>query len=411
MASKNLIRIAPDLGSWVLFPDTFEKTVYLVGSPHVDKYLTVPAKRHALVMQIFEKLRLGHSPEQIEAELREQGTITNVREFCQMLAQKKLIEWETGDEQVAAGALNLTPTRWAVSFGHLRALSWQIFSLSLDPYRSILNRLAPAALGLLVTGTAITSIAVAMLGGISLLALRQMVLQVFDSRNLLWLTLANMLLMPVFVFLHESAHAVAAARGQVYPRRLSLRLYLLSVAYFSLHLPGLYTLPVRHRFLAIAAGPLMDLMLGNLFFLMARSADPALAPWLTFMALSNYGRLVFNLLPIMPMTDGYALLSQAIFREIDIRGRATQEFRRWRQKKSNNFRGKYFAFFALNIGVAAFIIVGALWQMNAIALTWLNTSGLLPTAGAAWWAVVILILLDGLCLYLGRRRLWVLLGG
>lgn len=411
MASENTICVAPDLGCWVLFPDTSDKTVYLVGSPQADKYLTVPAKLHPLVMQVLDKLRLGHLPEQIESELRDQGLLVNVREFCQLLARKKLIEWTTGEEQAGDSARNVTPVRWAAVFGHLRALSWQVFSLNLEPYRSTLDRLSPVALRLLVMGAAATSLVVAMLGGLNVTALRQMVSQVLDSQSLFWLTLANMLLMPVFILLHELAHAVIAAQGRVYPRQLSLRLYLFSVAYFSLQLPGLYTLPIRNRFLAISAGPLMDLTLGNLFFLAARNAGPVLAPWLAFMALSNYGRLIFNLLPILPMTDGYALLSQAVFREIDIRGRAAQEYRRWRQKKPNNFRGKYVIFFAFNIGVAAFIIVGALLQVNAMTLEWLTVSGLLPAGRTSWWAVAILLMLDGLCLYLARHRLRVLLGG
>jgi len=108
------------------------------------------------------------------------------------------------------------------------------------------------------------------------------------------------------------------------------------------------------------------------------------------------------------MTDGYAFLSQALFREIDIRGHATKEFRRWRQKKPHNFRGKYVAFFALNVGVAAFVIVGGLIQVNAILIGWLKAIGLLPTGPLTWWTILALAVLDGLGLYLARSRLRIL---
>lgn len=416
MAMDNTIRIAPDIGSWVLFPGKTEKTIYLVGSVQADKYLAVPAEQHPLVMQILEKLRLGYLPDQIEADLKEQGLVVNVGEFCKMLARKKVIEWETADEPTLAGEsplfakLAAQNASWATLFGHLRALSWQVFSIKLDPYQAILDKLAPMALGTLIVIAVVTSVIVALLGGISLTALRQLTLLVVNSPNVIWLTVVNMLLMPVFVFLHETAHAFAAARGRVYPRKLSFRLYLFSVPYFSLQLPGLYTLPLVTRFLAIAAGPLMDLALGNLFFLAARNSGPALAPWVAFVALGCYGRLLFNVLPILPMTDGYALLSQAVFREIDIRGHATKEFRRWRKKKPNNFRGKYIAFFVLNVSVAAVMIGAIVLELNAFAWQGLKVLGLLPVE-ANGWIIALLFVFDGVCLYMARGRLRMLFGG
>lgn len=410
MSSKaDTIRLVPDLRSWELFPEKNNRpAVYLVGSLQLDKYLAVPAEHHPLVMQIFEKLRLGWAPEQIEAELEAQGVVVNVREFCQMLACKNVIEWEA---KAGESSHDESPgTRWGSLLGHLRALSWQVFSLNLDRCRSILERVALPMLVALIAAALLTGVMVGLQATTSTATLRQMAGDVFTDRRVIWITLANLLIFPFFVVLHESAHAVAAARGQVYPRRLSLRMYLLSVPYFSLQLPGLYTLPIGKRLLAIAAGPLMDLTLGNLFLLAARSADGVWVSWLALMALSNYSRLVFNILPILPMTDGHAFLSQAVFREIDIRGRASKEFRRWWQEKSNNFEGKYIAFFVLNVGVAAFVIIGALLQVNAMALRWLRAARVVPANELTWWMVGGLIALDGLCLFIARNRLRVLLG-
>lgn len=401
----NAIRLPPDLGSWVLFPGkSEEETIYLVGSCQIDKYLTVPAERYPLVMRILERLNLGHSPEQVEAEFRAEGLAVNVREFCQMLASKNLIEWEN-----AKAPSNMGPdTRWGALFGHLRALSWQVFSLRLDRLKPVLTQISTPMLGVLIASAALSSIIVLSQGGISTTALREISNRVLGATGLFWITLANMFIFPVFVFLHESAHAIVAARGQVYPRQLSLRLYLLVAPYFSLQLPGLYTLPTGKRWMTIIAGPLMDLTLGNLCLLAARAAGDTWTAWFALMALSNYGRFIFNIMPILPMTDGYAFLSQAVFREIDIRGHATKEFRRWRQKKPHNFRGKYVAFFTINVGVAAFVIVGGLMQVNAILLGWLRAIGLLPAGPLTWWTILVLAVLDGLGLYLARSRLRIL---
>jgi hypothetical protein len=405
----NAIQLAPNLRSWVLFPGKSEdETVYLVGSRDVDKYLTVPAQRYPLVMQIFNQLRDGYPPQAIEEELATKGMAVNVSEFCRMLAHKELIEWKA--PEITTDGANTKTSRFGALFGQLKALSWQLFSLNLERFKSLLTAIATPALYLLVATAILSSVIVALQGGVSRSALRAISQEVLQSQGLLWMTLLNLLVLPFFVLLHESAHAVAAARGDIYPRRLSMRLYLLVAPYFSLHLPGLYTLPVGKRLLAIAAGPLMDLTLGNLSLLATRAIGGAWTPWLALLALSNYSRFIFNLMPILPMTDGYAFLSQAIFREIDIRGHATKEFRRWQQRKSNRFRGKYVVFFLFNLIVASVIIVGALLQVNTLLTKWLRSMGILPSGPLAWQSIGLIIALDALCLYLARKRLRLLLG-
>lgn len=408
MSETQNLCIPDDFRSWVLFQGRPEETVYLVGSLQVDKYLPVPSVRYPIVMKVIERLRAGVTPEQVEAEFREQGLAVNVREFCQMLARKKVIEWD--DPEGMADGAAAPATRWASLFGHVRALSWQVFSIGLERYQTFLGRFAPALLALILATLLATSLAIAALGGINMPLLRQMVREILLHQRVAVLLLVNMFVMPMFVFPHEAAHAIAAAWGGVYPRRLSFRLYLFSVPYFSLQVPGLYTLPLAKRLLAIAAGPLMDLLLGNLCFLAARLADPSVAAWFALAALGNYGRLIFNLLPILPLTDGYALLSQAFFREIDIRGRSMHEFRRWRHKKSNNFRGKYVVFFILNTAIAAFFIGGAIVQLNAIALKMMQGWGIAPMGALPLRTIGLLLALDAVCLYLARNRLRVLLG-
>lgn len=401
---SHTVRLPSDLGSWVLFPGNIKRdTVYLVGSQQIDKYLTVPAERHSLVLRIFAQLQQGATPAEVEAALRVEGLEVNVDEFCRMLAQKRLLEWESANSEVSEPAK-------ATFFGQLRALSWQVFSLNLEKLHPVLAKLTTPLTILFGLFVILSTGGVLAQGWISAAVLRTTARQVLGSRELLWIALLNLFLMPIFVFLHESAHAVVAAQGGVYPRRLALRLYLLVMPYFSLQLPGLYTLPLSNRFLTMAAGPLMDLTLGNLCLLTARVVGGEAMAWLALIALNNYGRFLFNILPIMPMTDGYALLSQAIFREIDIRGHATQEFRRWRQKQVNTFKGKYVVFYVLNLGVGVFIIVGGLVQVNASLLGWLQRTSLLPVGPSAWLIYPALGLLNVLGLYLVRKRLRLLVG-
>jgi len=401
---SNTVRLPSDLGSWVLFPGNIKHDpVYLVGSQQIDKYLTVPAERHSLVLRIFAQLQQGATPAEVEVALRVEGLEVNVDEFCRMLAQKRLLEWESAASDVSEPAK-------ATFFGQLRALSWQVFSLNLEKLHPILAKLATPLTILLGLFVILSTGGVLAQGWISTTALRTTARQVLENRGLLWMALFNLFLIPIFVFLHEAAHTVVAALGGVYPRRLSLRLYLLVMPYFSLQLPGLYTLPLSNRFLTMAAGPLMDLALGNLCLLTARAIGGEGMAWLALIALNNYGRFLFNILPIMPMTDGYALLSQAVFREIDIRGHATQEFRRWRQKQANTFKGKYVAFYLLNLGIGIFIIVGGLVQVNMLLLGWLRKTTLLPVGPSAWLIYPALGLLNVIGLYLARKRLRLLVG-
>lgn len=108
------------------------------------------------------------------------------------------------------------------------------------------------------------------------------------------------------------------------------------------------------------------------------------------------------------MTDGYALLSQGLFREIDIRGRAGHEFRRWRERKPNQFRGKYVFFYAFNTGVSLFILVSGLWQLNTMAAAHLRL--IWPWEPPPGWVLYGLLGgIDLLCIYLLRNRLRILL--
>jgi len=385
-----------DIQSWILFPDKNGKGTFLVGSIELDKYIVVSAEQYPIVTGTLELLREGHSPDRIQAILLNQGISTDVGAFCRLLAEKGLVVGEQLE----------TPKqkkRWADLFGHLRTLSWEVFSIPLESLHGLLDNTAHWFLPLLTISVVLSTLAVLLWGDLHWSTMREMARFSRQGYNMLLMLGINGLAIPFFVLTHEITHAIFAARGRVYPRRLSFR-WFLTVPYFSLQLPGLYTLPYGTRLVAIAGGPLADLLTANLTFLLARIAG---IPWLWLMTLLNYSRFFFNVLPILPMTDGYALLSQAVFREIDIRGRAGKEFRRWRQRKPNSFRGKYAFFYLVNAGVAIFILGSGLWQLNGTVTTHLRP--FLPALVPSWTVNILMVGIDLVCLYLLRNRLRVLL--
>ena len=392
------VQVVADLRTWVLFPDKKGKTEYLVGSLELDKYLVVPEDQLPIVMTILEQLKAGHTPAQIQEALEKEGISTNVDAFCRLLAQKNLLNDPAF--QCAIEEDNLTLVRRLQRF--VRSVSWQMTSIPLEWTVPYLKRAGTWFWVPFILALALTSILVVKSG---FHPTTWRLLTASLRREILWVVVFNAFVLPLFVLCHETAHALAASvTGKVFPRRLSLRFFL-CVPYFSLQLPGLYTLPFKERLAAIAAGPLMDLLLGNVFLLLANMSSGSLKIWCLFFALANYSRCLFNVLPLLPMTDGYAFISQALFREVDVRKRVTREFRRWRQGLPNSFSGRLALFFLFNNGVVLVIVVVALRELNAFLLKWLPV--LWPEQVLLHF--FLLLLGDSLAIYLLRNRLRTLL--
>lgn len=263
-----------------------------------------------MVISTLELLREGYSPDQIQEILLNRGIRADVGAFCRLLAEKGLLVGERPE----------TPKpqkRWADLFGHLRALSWEIFSIPLESLHGRLDTIARWFLPFLIVSVVLSTLAVWLWGGWH------------------WATMQEM----------------ARFSRQGYNILLMLAINGFAIPFFS--------------------------------------------------------RFFFNVLPILPMTDGYALLSQGAFREIDIRGRAGREFRRWRQREPNRFRGKHAFFYLFNAGVALFILGSGLWQLNGAITSHLRP--LLPALVPGWTVNIVMVGIDLICLYLLRNRLRVLL--
>ena len=403
------MQLAPGVQSWILFPGKDERQhTYLVGSLEVDKYLVVPAAQYPVVSQILEKLPT-RAPDQIGEELKAQGISTDVGAFCRLLSSKGLLAMDEGASAPAAQSPPAPKLRWYDIRGHLLKLRWELFTLPLDKQQRWVALLARWYWGVVLASAVLTTLGIVLLGDFNWIAARRLVRDVVAQQNVVWMALLNSLLFGFFALFHEAGHAAAAAAGGVYPRKLTCRLLLL-MPYFSLQLPGLHTLPLRRRLLAMLAGPLVDLTLGNALFLLAHSTGPAVAPWIYIAAFANYGRGIFNLVPFLPFSDGYAFMSQGLFREMDIRGYASREVRRWRKGQTKRLDFKSAVFTLLNAAVILGFFASLLIEANN-GLYRLATKYLPWQAAVPDWAWLTAILAaDALGLYLARNRLKSLLG-
>ncbi len=323
MSVVRSFELRPDLQSWPLFTKN-GTTYYLVGSIEVDRYLVVDEARYPVVTRILDLLREGVPIQEIEARLRENDIQTNVEQFVELLCQAGLTK-EDGKEETRA------------FYSHFRMLSWTLVSLPLTPLGRFLQRWARifeytfgisviASLGMVVF-LVLSNVAQAK-------SMLQAGLSARHSMNVHSLVLSYLSIWLFAIPLHELAHAWLSSRNGVFPRRLTLRLYLLVMPFLSIQLPGLYTLPLRRRLFTLAAGPLMNLLLGNMAWLVAWYADFG-GTWKAFFlsfSTINYLLFLFNLSPFLP-TDGYQIISQGLFKDIDVRSHAWASFRYWWRTK------------------------------------------------------------------------------
>jgi len=362
-----------DIQSWPLFAQKDGSYNYLIGSLSADRYLVADARRRPLVERIIRRLQEGASIPHIQEELAREGIRTDVRSFVEKLEQYGLLE---APEQEAAPQAARQPF-----YSQLKVLSWDVMDIPLSGWwphlRGFSRRFRPVFLLLTAASTLLVLGLLALSGGLSVLR------QVFQARgdlNWAFLTLTYLSTLFVAIPLHELAHAFFATEQGVFPRRLTVRLYMMVLPFFSLQLPGLYTLPLRSRLASIAAGPLMNLLVGNAALLAAwpglGSPAPLHAVLMAFAAI-NYATFLINLTPFLPL-DGYHLLSQWGFRELDIRSKAWASVRRWFQERSNRVPAGHAALAALDSAFITALLYLIIRQLNAYITRWVQQA--LPAA-------------------------------
>ncbi|HID35542.1 MAG TPA: M50 family peptidase [Anaerolineae bacterium] len=368
--NKSTPRPLADIQSWLLFSLKNGHNSYLVGSISADRYLVIDEQRLPLVMNIIHQLQRGATPEAIQENLAQQRIHTDVQAFVEHLARHGLLEEspeKDADDEEASRPF----------YSQLQALSWDIFSISLDSLAGRLEKLSRYFRHLLLSLALLTTLII--LGQMFLGDHHFTLAQLIRVRHHLSLPLLVMtyLSIPLLIIpLHEAAHALFAAEKGVFPKQITMRLYMMILPFFSLQLPGLYTLPPRHRLLTIAAGPLMNLILGNLALLLSLPGLAAPTGWqaflLTFAAI-NYATFLFNLTPFLPL-DGYYILSQWGFKELDVRSNAWASVRRWLQKRTRRLPPLYLALVIMDSAFLTTLLYVGIRQINSYLLHWSNAS-------------------------------------
>lgn len=354
-----------DIQSWPLFSQKDGSYNYLVGSMSADHYLVVDERRLPLIMRIIHRLQQGATPDAIESELAAENLRIDIHAFVQQLARYGLLEEspEETEEQEKK-----TPF-----YSQLNVLSWDVFSIPLDGFWPRLLRLSRYYRYLLLSLVLMTSLFIigeALWGGQHFTLTRLIQIRRHLSLPLFILTY---LTIPLLIIpLHELSHALLATEKGVFPKRITLRLYMMVLPFFSLQLPGLYTLPLKRRLLTIAAGPMMNLLLGNLALLISLPGLTTPTAWQAFLlafAAINYATFIFNLTPFLPL-DGYYILSQALFKDLDIRSKAWASARRWIQKRDRGLHPAHGALVAVDSAFLVTLLYLGVNQLNHYILHW-----------------------------------------
>ena len=116
------------------------------------------------------------------------------------------------------------------------------------------------------------------------------------------------LLLPVFVLLHELGHTFAALRLGVRVHRIVLHM-LGGAAMLDGLIPG-----PRAEILIAAMGPAVSFFLAMLGYLAAGFAPPEARGFLLYVCWANLMLGIFNLLPVFPMDGGRIALAAAVMR-------------------------------------------------------------------------------------------------
>ncbi len=123
-----------------------------------------------------------------------------------------------------------------------------------------------------------------------------------------WQPMLAILLLPVFVLLHELGHSLASLKLGVNVRRITLHILGGAAEIYGL-IPG-----PRAEIIIAAMGPAVSFMLAVIFFVLANFTPPYIAILFAFCFWSNLILGLFNLLPIFPMDGGRITLAITILK-------------------------------------------------------------------------------------------------
>lgn len=380
-----------DMNIWPLF-SCEKRNMYAIGSISQDKYIVVPSTHKDITSKIFALYRQGLNPAEIEDKLKTDGINANVCDFFVMLAQKGFLFDGTNDATRDSGRRFSSNTH--VFFDLMNKLSFVLFSVDLTPLKSLLRRVKiDIAPWLFLSSLSSFVFAMFMASG-NWAKISQVIFERTTLQSGFYSVLLNFGAIPICIALHEAGHALVASKHDVFPARMSLRVYFLAMPYVAMQVSGLYTLPYGRRLLTYLAGPATDLLIGSsalsLAFVLSNS-DVAL--FFLLLAAATLSRFLFNLIPLFPFSDGMKALSEGVFTELDIRGESIRQFWRWREHMPNSFvTVRYLSFFLFNF-LTSFTLLAALfiWLFsgaNRVLASIITFADLPMPAISSWFGLV-----------------------
>ena len=335
MAESKCPQVVEDIKSWLLFPD-----VYVIGSLNLDRYISVPAAKVAVVQETVALFDGTRSLAEISNLLISRGQRVDVSGLHARLAEAGLL-------------IGSRPTKEVTRFGI------ELFEIPMARVLALCRRPVTRFFRVLVSvsGLAIAAAALIVASGIEK-PQGQMAPHTLATYSLFGTALF------VSMMLHEFSHALAALHHGLVPTKLRVNAYLVIIPVFLLVIPGLYTISPAKRIQVWLAGIWGSLTVGSLALLAAEgiAMPPVYADLLTKLALANGVIAAWNLFPFLP-TDGY-FVATTLLRRANVRDKAWRALTNWRQSFSTT--PGWIVVYGL---ISAFVMLTlVLWNAAALAV-------------------------------------------
>lgn len=285
-------QVVENIQRWLLFPD-----VYVIGSLALDRYISVPASKAAVVQDAVALFDGTRSVTEISEVLTTRGLRIDVVGLQARLADAGLL-------------IDSRPAK------EMARLGIELFEIPVAHLLTHCRQAIARSFGVLV--------------GVSSLAMLAALLVVFSMPKqqpfLAGHTPVTYSIFGIGLFLsmmlHELSHAVAAIHNGLLPTKIRVNAYLVIIPVFLLVIPGLYTIAPGKRIQVWLAGIWGSLTVGSAAVLAANFvAMPSLyADLLMKIAIANALIAAWNLFPFLP-TDGY-FIATTLMRRANIRAKA-----------------------------------------------------------------------------------------
>lgn len=302
-------KLRDDVTTWVFFKGRKkEEAIYIIGSIEVDRYITVPVSKMNIITKALTFFDGEKSIKEIEDHFyNHQRKKLDVASLYKKVAENGLVEG-VDQKDIKKGGIE----RFSVKLFDISAT--RLFD-ALEPFANFIS-----------SGFIIFSLLIIAIGTTITIKDYHLFTELLASRGSLYHSLLYFGLIFLSFAFHEIAHAIAALRYKLKPKKFEVSLYLGFIPMFFLRIPGLYTISPKQRLVVWSAGIFWNFLFASLCALCIKFLDlpPAVTHVLHSVVLANYTIGIFNLFPFLP-TDGYFLIS-TMLRKYNMRAHAWREF-------------------------------------------------------------------------------------